>query len=373
MPSSPRPSSASPPSTTAPSTSAPAAPVTPPAIATSARRPGRPRKSYPASREPSWIYPTTGDIAADIIDSGVGAPHDFSVTIGNRSGANMKESLFNEGCAWMTKRAVRGVTSMERGDMNGNLHLQGIWALSLKDVGDSKKEEVASRRKLRVDCGWTAADKDHHQAPRQAKRHSAVGMVGYCSKDEGRSHFKTVTKGVSGTEVNIARAEYRTLQQSVVSELRSQQEHLRGISVSPVQLISWDINDGEGMPSHTWICPTSAFAMEAARADAYFTALISPSLFTRKGRLLALLLRRAGRARELVLREVGLPGPRVLRDDGRPGEGVLPRPPWTSPASTSCATLRSLIAPRRRLPLVVSGTASAVLRRTRRRHRRTCR
>ena len=123
-----------------------------------------------------------------------------------------------------------------------------------------------------------------------------AGMVGYVSKDEGRSHYKTVTKGVSRTEVNISLAEYRTLQRSVVSELRTdvgkknfwgvlrrfKQEHLRGISVSPVQLVVWYINDGEGMPSHTWICPTSAYAMEAARADAYFTALMSPSLFTRK-------------------------------------------------------------------------------------------
>ncbi|CAN0309690.1 unnamed protein product [Ectocarpus sp. 6 AP-2014] len=264
-----------------------------------------------------------GDIAADIIDSGVGAPHDFSVTIGNRSGANMKESLFNEGCAWMTKRAVRGVTSMERGDMNGNLHLQGIWALSLKDVGDSKKEEVASRRKLRVDCGWTAADKDHHQAPRQAKRHSAVGMVGYCSKDEGRSHFKTVTKGVSGTEVNIARAEYRTLQQSVVSELRSQQEHFaRDLRLTRAADLVGHQRRG-GMPSHVDL-PDQRIRYGGRARDAYFTALISPPLFTRKGRLLALLLRRAGRARELVLREVGLPGPRGSRDDGRPGEGVLP-------------------------------------------------
>ncbi|CBN76711.1 hypothetical protein Esi_0000_0510 [Ectocarpus siliculosus] len=247
--------------------------------------------------QPSWICPTTGDIADDIIDSGVGAPHDFSVTIGNRSGANIKESLFNEGCAWMTKRAVRGVTSMERGDMNGNLHLQGIWTLALKkDFGDSKKEEAALRRKLRVDCGWTAADKVKITIKRLIKQQTFSGMVGDCSKDEGRSHFKTVTKGVSRTEVNIALTEYRTLQRSVVSELRTEigkknfwgvlrrfkQEHLRGISVSPVQLISWYINDGEGMPSHTWICPTSAFAMEAARADAYFTALMSPSLFTRK-------------------------------------------------------------------------------------------
>eukprot|EP00752_Nemacystus_decipiens_P009647 g8618.t1 len=239
----------------------------------------------------------SGDIADDIIDGGIGAPHDFSVTIGARGGGNIRESVFKDGCDWMRKRAVRGVTSMERGDINGNLHLQAVWTLGLKkDYGDTKKEEAALRRKLRADCGWTSADKVKITIKRLIKQQTFSGMVGYVSKDEGRSHFKTVTKGVSRTEVNIALAEYRTLKRSVVSELRTdvgkknfwgilrrfKQEHLRGISVSPLQLAVWLINDCGCMPSHTWICPTSAYPMEAARCDAYFTALMSPSLFTRK-------------------------------------------------------------------------------------------
>lgn len=76
----------------------------------------------------------------------------------------------------MTKRAVRGVTSMERGDINGNLHLQGIWTLGLKkDYGDTKKEEAALRRKLRVDCGWTAADKVKITIKRLVKQQTFSG------------------------------------------------------------------------------------------------------------------------------------------------------------------------------------------------------
>ena len=40
-------------------------------------------------------------------------------------------------------------------------------------------------------------------------------MVGYCTKDEGKGHFRTKRKGVTRTEVNIALAEYRKLQHNV--------------------------------------------------------------------------------------------------------------------------------------------------------------
>lgn len=87
------------------------------------------------------------------------APHDFSVTIGQRNGANLGPSLFGDASSWMEKRAVRGLTSLERGETNSNLHLQG-WMLGLKkDFGDSKEEEAALQRKIRMDCGWTPADK----------------------------------------------------------------------------------------------------------------------------------------------------------------------------------------------------------------------
>ncbi|CAM9423415.1 unnamed protein product, partial [Ectocarpus sp. 13 AM-2016] len=121
-------------------------------------------------------------------------------------------------------------------------------------------------------------------------------MVGYCSKDEGRSRFKTAMKGISRSEVNVALSEYRAMQRAVVSDNRTEmgkknfwgmlnrfrKEHLRGISVSPVLLTARYIQDGEGVPSQTWICPSSAFPMDAARAEAFWIAMTCPSLFTRK-------------------------------------------------------------------------------------------
>lgn len=112
-------------------------------------------------------------------------------------------------------------------------------------------------------------------------------MVGYCSKDEGRSHFRTTAKGVSRAEINLALAEYRALQRATVSETRTEvgkknffgvlqrfrKEHLRGISVSPVQLVAWYVQDGEGIPSHTWICPLS----HGRRQSGCFSSSPSPA------------------------------------------------------------------------------------------------
>lgn len=123
-----------------------------------------------------------------------------------------------------------------------------------------------------------------------------LGMVGYCSKEEGRSHFKTARKGVSRSEVNVALSEYRRMQRAVVSENRTEmgnknfwnmihrfrKEHLRVISPSPVLLTTWYIQDGEGVPGQAWVCPSSAFPVNAARAEAFWIALTSPSLFTRE-------------------------------------------------------------------------------------------
>lgn len=121
-------------------------------------------------------------------------------------------------------------------------------------------------------------------------------MVGYCSKDEGRSHFQTARKGVSRTEANVALAEYRKLQRAAVPEnrielgkknfwsslLHFRSESVRAISVSPVALVTWLIQDGEYIPGYAWVCPTSADAMEAVRAEAFYVAATCPRFFTRE-------------------------------------------------------------------------------------------
>lgn len=47
-------------------------------------------------------------------------------------------------------------------------------------------------------------------------------------------------------------------------------------------LVQWLINDGEYLPSHSWICPSTAAPMDPARADAYWIAMLTPSQFTRE-------------------------------------------------------------------------------------------
>lgn len=46
-------------------------------------------------------------------------------------------------------------------------------------------------------------------------------MVGYVSKDEGKSHHRTHAENVTRAEISSSLAEYRTLQRAVVTEHRT--------------------------------------------------------------------------------------------------------------------------------------------------------
>lgn len=121
-------------------------------------------------------------------------------------------------------------------------------------------------------------------------------MVGYVSKDEGKSHFRTHAKNVSRPDINEALAEYRALQRAVVTEYRTEVgkknifallrrykvENFQGVEVSVLQLMTWYIQAGLGMPSPTWVTPSGGWPMCPMRADAYMLALMTPELFTRK-------------------------------------------------------------------------------------------
>ena len=64
--------------------------------------------------------------------------------------------------------------------------------------------------------------------------------------------------------------------------LRFKMECVRALAVSPVTVAAWLIQDGEYIPGHTWICPTSAYAMKAVRAEAFYVAATCPIFLTRK-------------------------------------------------------------------------------------------
>ena len=56
--------------------------------------------------------PQTGDFVDSLINSGRGSPTDFSVTVGSRDRANMKDAHYEAVATYLQPRAVRGVLSL---------------------------------------------------------------------------------------------------------------------------------------------------------------------------------------------------------------------------------------------------------------------
>ncbi|CAM9701407.1 unnamed protein product, partial [Sphacelaria rigidula] len=246
---------------------------------------GRPR------RQPSLVRlcPRTGDVIDNIINSGTGNPVDFSLTIASRDAGNIPANVFDDAAHFLEKKATRGLVSLERGGQKGNLHVQGVLTLGIvKAYDDDKKMNTDGRNNLKTFESWGPDLRLKIDV-------KPLAMVGYCSKDVGRGHFRTASKNVSRPEFNVALAEYRKLQRQVVKEVRLElgkksfwscvrcfrEEFLRPLTPSAVAILTWMIQDGEYLPSSSWICPTSVHPVEALRAEAYFVALVYPSLFRR--------------------------------------------------------------------------------------------
>ncbi|CBJ25685.1 expressed unknown protein [Ectocarpus siliculosus] len=157
--------------------------------ATLRRGPGRPRKQTNTSATPVRICPTTGDKVDDLLDSGIGAQHDFSLTISARNSGNVESHGFEYVDKYLQERMVRGLVSLERGNVHGNLHLQGILTAGLvKHFDDPRKEEAAMRKSMRQACEWKSHVKVKIVIKRLMRQQTFSGMLGYCSKDQGRPH-----------------------------------------------------------------------------------------------------------------------------------------------------------------------------------------
>ncbi|CAM9717965.1 unnamed protein product, partial [Ectocarpus sp. 6 AP-2014] len=157
--------------------------------ATLRRGPGRPRKQNNTSATPVRICPTTGDKVDDLLDSGIGAQHDFSLTISARNSGNVESHVFEDVEKYLQERMVRGLVSLERGNVHGNLHLQGILTAGLvKHFDDPRKEEAAMRKSIRQACEWKSHVKVKIVIKRLMRQQTFSGMLGYCSKDQGRPH-----------------------------------------------------------------------------------------------------------------------------------------------------------------------------------------
>ncbi|CAB1101784.1 unnamed protein product [Ectocarpus sp. CCAP 1310/34] len=189
----------------------------------------------------------TGDRVDAILDSGSGTSRTFnSLTIGTRGRTDIPLRLFDD-----------------MGELHGHLQLQCVVTLGIrKQYTDEAKELAALSKKISVDNGWTTADRVKITIKRLQR--------GQTFNRRGQVHFRTHAKNVSRPDINETLAEYRVLQRAV------------GVEVSILQLMTWYIQPGLGMPSPTCVTPSGGWPMCPMRADAYMIALMTPELFPRK-------------------------------------------------------------------------------------------
>ncbi|CAM9204491.1 unnamed protein product, partial [Sphacelaria rigidula] len=127
--------------------------------------------------------------------------------------ANIPSNVFDDAAHFLEKRTVRGVVSLEQGAKKGNLHIQGILTLGIvKAYDNDRKLNADIRSAIKSFEEWTPDLRLKIDVKPLGNKQSFEAMVGYCSEDVGKSHFRTKLKGVSKTEVNVTLAEYRKLQ-----------------------------------------------------------------------------------------------------------------------------------------------------------------
>ncbi|CAN0141417.1 unnamed protein product [Ectocarpus sp. 13 AM-2016] len=210
---------------------------------------------------------------------------------------NIPSHVYDQIVAYAKGCTVRFVGSQERGEEKRNLHMQcvGTWAL-MKTFDTPTKLNAAMRKHIRDKSGIASNDRIKIVVKPLEGKQTFTDMVGYCCKDSGKGHYKTFRKNVTKAEANTALTEYRALQRQTVKDNRVEwgkenfwsilhrfkQENIRALTVSPQLAAQWLVNDGEYLPSYSWICPTGNSGMVSEAADAYWVALLTPKLFTRK-------------------------------------------------------------------------------------------
>ncbi|KAL3694993.1 hypothetical protein R1sor_008644 [Riccia sorocarpa] len=127
-----------------------------------------------------------------------------SVTIG-QIGADIEPQVFEQMAAFLQSNADMGVTALERGDSQLQLHIQGMLCIKNSSVRSLKDD-------IKTAIDW------HEGAPlgasicvkslTQKGLHTVLGMIGYCHKDEDEMHFRVFHKNVTDQQIEEGRKHY---------------------------------------------------------------------------------------------------------------------------------------------------------------------
>lgn len=205
---------------------------------------------------------------------------------------------------FLKEKCTAGMFSHERGGVCAHLHAQGI-------VRARCKGAKSMNAMLTQWLGWNET-KPSPGARIQCKAlmntgiHTWHGMLGYCSKDAGENHFRSVMHNVSEDDLAIGGDEYLKhgagpLKQRIGLDpnkifdkaLSFANMRMRGKSRPSLSLVLQQmILTGKYYPTAHWVVPTSGHGWDLDRANAVWKMMLLPHetslddvkfVFTRRG------------------------------------------------------------------------------------------
>ena len=176
----------------------------------------------PAQTAPNFTTPTVPNMPTRVANpvpadaAGPAAPRpqqyvEFSITIGIKGKHAIPGWLQMFG-NWLNARAAAGFGSLELGKKQGHLHIQAMARIAWDGLAVSQSQLLALRNQIKGALGVRRADGSGCTisiAP-FAPGQSWQPMLGYVTKDEGKSHYACVRLNVTDAEIAAGKTAWAT-------------------------------------------------------------------------------------------------------------------------------------------------------------------
>ena len=112
--------------------------------------------------------------------------------------------------SWLTARAKAGLGSLERGKKNEHLHIQAVARVRVRCVDKSQINQL--RKEIKAAIGVRHNDGSGCQVAIKAFAPGQTwsAMLGYCTKDEGKPHYRMVRLNVTDDAITAGKQAWAT-------------------------------------------------------------------------------------------------------------------------------------------------------------------
>ena len=160
--------------------------------------------------DPHGVWPDRPPIAPE-----VEAEYEFSITMAMAASGDVLPALLNMFLNWMVAACVAGIASLERGKERDNLHIQATVKMKLAHEPTKKDCDTFKRhikRALGIFQGSGTRTKMDFKPYGPGQNWEM--MLGYCTKDAGKQHYRTVLHNVTEAQIALGKAEWNSVRRS---------------------------------------------------------------------------------------------------------------------------------------------------------------